>query len=89
MTRRQRRANDAWHPMLVWLSPETGRERARCALESLGDKEPLLGPLVVDHDRLWALFGRGLRDPHRELVEFIPTAKPADPPQVALRRVGF
>ena len=87
MAQRERHGNDAWHPVLVWLSPETGRETGRSPLESLADKEPLLGPLIVDHDHLWALFGRGLRDPHRELIELMPTANPADPPHVA--RAGY
>jgi hypothetical protein len=35
---------------------------------------------------MFLLFGRGLREPHRDLYELTPTADPAHPPKVAVRR---
>jgi hypothetical protein len=75
--RRERVANENWRCVLVWLDPETGCETARLPLEQFADKQPLLGPVVVERDRLWMLFGRGLRDPRREVFELTPTSDPA------------
>jgi hypothetical protein len=83
---REPQPNDAWRPVLVWLNFETGRETARLALEPLTDKQPMLGPLVVAGERLWALFGRGLREPRREVFELTPTSDPAQPPRAATAR---
>lgn len=73
--------NNVWRAVLVWLNPETGRETARQPLEPLTDPQPMLGPLVMDHDHLWTFFGRSIRDPNREVFELIPTADPAQPPR--------
>jgi hypothetical protein len=70
-------ANENQRCVLVWLDPETGRETARLPLEQFADKQPLLGPLVVERDRLWTLFGRGLREPRREVFELTPTNESA------------
>jgi outer membrane protein assembly factor BamB len=82
---REPQANDTWRPVVVWINAETGREKSRLPLESLADKEPLLGPFVVAGDRLWTLFGRGLREPRREVYELIPTNDPAQPPRANVR----
>jgi outer membrane protein assembly factor BamB len=83
---REPQANDTWRPVLVWINAETGRETARLALESLADKQPMLGPLVVAGERLWTLFGRGVREPRREVFELIPTSDPAQPPRTNARQ---
>ena len=82
VARREPQANDTWRPVLMWLNSATGREIARLPLDPLIDKQPMLGPLVVSSDHLWTLFGRGLKEPHRELFELTPTADPAHPPRV-------
>jgi outer membrane protein assembly factor BamB len=75
--RREPMANENQRCVLVWLDPETGRETARLPLEQFADKQPLLGPLVVERDRLWTLFGRGIREPRREVFELTPTNESA------------
>jgi outer membrane protein assembly factor BamB len=77
---REAQANDTWRPVLVWINAETGRETARLPLESLADRQPMLGPLVVAGERLWTLFGRGVREPRREVFELTPTNDRAQPP---------
>lgn len=81
VARREIQHNDVWRSVLVWLNAESGRELARLPLDQLNDKQPFLGPLVMDQDHVWAFFGRGLRDPHRDLFELIPTADPAQAPR--------
>lgn len=81
VAQREPQPNETWRPVLVWLNSATGREIARLPLDSLADKQPMLGPLLVHNERLWTLFGRGLLEPHRELFELIPTADPAQPPR--------
>lgn len=81
VSQREPHANDTFRPVLVWINSETGRETARLPLDPLADKQPMLGPLVVSNNRLWALFGRGLKEPRRELFELTPTADPAQPPR--------
>jgi len=86
VAQRDQLPGDQWKPVLVWLDPESGRETARWPLDALPDKQPMLGPVIVDNDRLWLLFGRGIREPHRDLYELTPTADPAHPPKVAARQ---
>jgi outer membrane protein assembly factor BamB len=86
VAQREPQANDAWRPVLVWLNSATGREVARLPIEPLTDKQPMLGPLVVNGDRLWTLFGRGLKEPRRELFELTPTTEPAQPPRATAAR---
>jgi outer membrane protein assembly factor BamB len=74
VAQREPQPNDTWRPVLVWINSGTGRETARRPLEPLADKQPMLGPFVVAGDRLWTLFGRGLREPRREVYELVPTA---------------
>jgi len=81
VSQRESQPNDQWRAVLVWLNAETGRETARLPLMSFVDKQPMLGPCVVDQDRIWTFFGRGLRDPYRDLFELIPTADPAQAPR--------
>jgi outer membrane protein assembly factor BamB len=85
VARREIQQNDVWRAVLLWLNAETGRELARLPLDQLNDKQPFLGPVVVDQDHLWALFGRTLRDPHRDLFELLPTADPAQAPRATAR----
>lgn len=86
LAQRESQPNEAWRPVLVWLNPETGTETARLPIEKLTDKQPMLGPLVVDRDHLWTLFGRGLREPRREMFELTPTSDPAQPPRATAGR---
>lgn len=72
-------------PLLVWIDTETGRETAAWRLDNLRDERPQLGPLVASGDRLWVLFGRGEKDPHRDIVELAPTG-PSDERQAASTR---
>ncbi len=83
VSQREPQENDTWRPVLVWINAKTGSETARLPLEALADKQPLLGPLVVSNKHLWTLFGRGLKEPRRELFELTPTADPAQPPRAA------
>jgi hypothetical protein len=78
---REPQANDTWRPVLVWINAENGHETARLPLESLADKQPMLGPIVIAGERLWTLFGRGVREPRREVFELTPTSDPAQPPR--------
>jgi hypothetical protein len=78
LSRREPATGESSRCVLVWLNSETGRETARLPLEPLTDRQPLLGPMVVDRDRLWMLFGRGLREPRREVFELTPTNEPAE-----------
>lgn len=71
-TRREQVQPDQWRPTLVWLDPATGRETARWPLESLTDKQPLLGPLFAHQEKLFMFFGRSPTS--RELMELVPTA---------------
>ena len=81
VAQRESQPGDQWRAVLVWLSAETGRETARQPLASFVDKQPLVGPLVVDGDHLWTFYGRGIRDPYRDLFELTPTADPAQAPR--------
>jgi outer membrane protein assembly factor BamB len=74
--------NDSWRPTLVWLDPASGREMGRSPLSKFVDKQPMLGPLVVHEDRLWAFFGRGGREAAREIYQLRPAGEPV--PGVAL-----
>ncbi|MBS0260935.1 MAG: PQQ-like beta-propeller repeat protein [Planctomycetes bacterium] len=85
VVQREIQQSDVWRPVLIWLNSETGRELARQPLDALADKDPFLGPFVVDQDRLWTLFGRGIRDPHRDLYELVPTNDPAQAPRTAVK----
>jgi outer membrane protein assembly factor BamB len=75
LARRELVASGNWQCVLVWLDPETGRATARLPLEALADRQPLLGPMIVDRDRLWVLFGRGLGEPRRDVFELTPTGE--------------
>jgi outer membrane protein assembly factor BamB len=81
VAQRESQPNEQSRAVLVWLNAETGRETARQPLAPFVDKQPMLGPVVVDRDHLWTFFGRGLRDPYRDLFELTPTADPAQAPR--------
>jgi outer membrane protein assembly factor BamB len=81
VAQRERQPNDQWRAVLIWLDAQTGRETARQPLAPFVDPQPMLGPLVVHEDRLWTFFGRGVRNPYRDLFELIPTADPAQAPR--------
>jgi outer membrane protein assembly factor BamB len=81
VAQREQQPGDQWRAVLVWLSAETGRETARQPLPPFVDKQPMLGPIVVDGDHLWTFFGRGVKDPYRDLFELTPTADPAQAPR--------
>ena len=83
VAQREFQQGDQWRAVLVWLSAETGRETARQPLAPFVDKQPMLGPLVVDGDHIWTFFGRGVKDPYRDLFELTPTADPAQAPRTA------
>jgi outer membrane protein assembly factor BamB len=83
VAQRESQPNDQSRAVFVWLSAETGRETARQPLALFVDKQPMLGPLVVDGDHLWTFFGRGVKDPYRDLFELTPTADPAQAPRTA------
>jgi hypothetical protein len=85
VARREIQQNDVWRAVLVWLNAETGRELARLPIDQFNDKQPFVGPLVVDQDRIWAFFGKGIREPHRDLFELTPTNDPAQAPRSAAR----
>jgi outer membrane protein assembly factor BamB len=59
-------------PTLVWLDAVTGKAGARTALVALRDPQPCMGPLVPHGGRLWAVFGRGMADATRDIVELVP-----------------
>jgi hypothetical protein len=75
--REQVRGENNWRPVLVWLDPEKGKEIGRYAIDSLKHEKPKLGPLLMHDGKLWALFGRGDQEPHREFLQF--TARPDVP----------
>lgn len=58
-------------PKLVWIELATGRELGAAPLDGLNDKQPCLGPIIPQPDRLWAIFGRGTTNSNRELLELI------------------
>ena len=62
---------------LVWLDPATGLVKGQSILETPRHAKPLLGPLVADGKRLWALFGVADDTARREVLEL--TA--GEPPQ--------
>lgn len=69
-----------FQPQLVWLDAASGRSVAQTVLRELVDDKPLLGPLWMVEDRLWAFFGKGDRDPTRDLIELTPQGEAERPP---------
>jgi outer membrane protein assembly factor BamB len=72
-------------PELVWLDGRTGKETHSTRLDGLEDADPRLGPMVVIEGQVWTFFGRGPRDPYRDVIQLTPTAIPAasSPPVTA------
>ncbi|HVW02250.1 MAG TPA: PQQ-binding-like beta-propeller repeat protein, partial [Planctomycetaceae bacterium] len=67
-------------PRLVWMNPRTGAVTAESLLNlaPFAEKMPMLGPAVVQGDRIWLGLGHNDHDPRREFVELQP-AGPALP----------
>ena len=57
---------------LVWLDPATGKRKGQSILETPRHAKPLLGPLVAEGKRFWALFGVADDTARREVVELVP-----------------
>lgn len=77
--RREMVQPDVVRPVLVRVDARSGRELSTAPLNTLSDKDPQLGPLVPHGDRWWTFFGKGQREPSREIVELIPAAdSPSD-----------
>lgn len=68
-------------PALLWIDVRTGAGVAQTMFENLADAEPRFGPLIPAGDRMWAFYGRGWKDPNRELIELLRTNEPALPPE--------
>lgn len=69
-----------FQPQLVWLDAASGRSVAETVLRELEDDKPFLGPLLTVGDRWWAFFGRGDREPTRDVIELAPQGAAAQPP---------
>ena len=59
-------------PALVWLDAATGGPYRRESLPALRDPLPSFGPILPQGERIWALFGRGMADASRDIVELVP-----------------
>lgn len=62
------------NPMIVWVDTKTGTEIGRSVLHQVFDKDPRFGPMLPLSDRMWCFFGRGPKDPRRDLIELKVTA---------------
>ena len=73
-TRREKVPGDdkLLRPVLVWLDPTTGTERATYALDSLKHDHPMFGPFLTSHGRVWAFAAGGENEPVRVLYELKP-----------------
>jgi outer membrane protein assembly factor BamB len=79
LARREQLQPDVARPVLVRIDAANGRELSSTPLAALVDKDPQFGPLVPHGDRWWAFFGKGQREPSRDIVELLPTAElPSD-----------
>jgi hypothetical protein len=59
-------------PVLVWLDPASGAERAVVPLDTQRHDRPMFGPFVTSGDRLWAFAAGGENEPVRVLYELTP-----------------
>jgi outer membrane protein assembly factor BamB len=57
---------------LAWLETSTGEPKHVASFPTLSHQQPFLGPMFVQKERIWALFGKGVQDPTRDLIEFVP-----------------
>ncbi len=67
-------ANDAKaarRPVLVWLAPETGQVVRECTLEPPSEGAALIGPILVQGDRQWAIFTVPDKPEVRDIVELV------------------
>ena len=64
-------------PVLVWLDPADGHERAACALDSLQHDHPMFGPFLTTRDKLFAFAAGGENEPVRILYELTPNGQAA------------
>jgi hypothetical protein len=79
LARREMVQPDVVRPVLVRVDARDGRELSTAPLNALSDKDPQLGPLVPHGERWWTFFGKGQREPSREIVELIPATEiPSD-----------
>jgi outer membrane protein assembly factor BamB len=63
-------------PVLVWLDPATGLERAAFAIDSLKHDHPMFGPFIAAGERIWAFAAGGENEPVRVLYEMKPNGQP-------------
>ena len=59
----------------VWLDPTNGNPTASTVLPSLINDEPRLGPLIPVKDIIYTFAGRGLFEPHRDVIELVPNGE--------------
>jgi outer membrane protein assembly factor BamB len=57
---------------LTWLDTATGKPKHTCVLSDLKHQQPCLGPMFAHQSRIWTLYGKGLEDPTRDLLELTP-----------------
>ncbi|HEY2148057.1 MAG TPA: PQQ-binding-like beta-propeller repeat protein, partial [Pirellulales bacterium] len=63
-------------PVLVWLDPATGLERATFAIDSLKHDHPMFGPFIAAGEKIWAFAAGGENEPVRALYELKPNGQP-------------
>jgi outer membrane protein assembly factor BamB len=89
-TRRERAEDNGGilRPVLVWLDPATGVERASFPLDSLKHDHPMFGPFIAGGGKLFAFAAGGESEPVRVLYELTPNGKVTEaraaPPTVNL-----
>lgn len=76
-------ANNQFRPELVWLDPQTGEMRGRAVLSDLNHTDPRFGPLIAHQDKLWAFYGEGIQQPHRDVVQLTADGEAAPPDAAA------
>ncbi|MHB1033743.1 MAG: outer membrane protein assembly factor BamB family protein [Pirellulales bacterium] len=67
-----RENRERMHVTLVWLDAKTGNKTGQFPLTGLADQVPMFGPVAVSEKRLWGVFGRGVSDVNRDVVELVP-----------------
>ncbi len=70
-SRREKDPN-GFHPVLVWLDPATGRERATFACDQLRYPYPMFGPFASAGGKLFVFAAGGDNEPVRTLYELNP-----------------
>jgi outer membrane protein assembly factor BamB len=64
-------------PVLVWLDPADGHERATFPLDSLRHDHPMFGPFLTSGEKLFAFAAGGENEPVRILYELTPKVQAA------------